>query len=543
MHIRPALALAALLALPSPGATLTVDPLVPVPRPGAPVPCEMRISGLAAGELLEGRLGFQDDRRNLVVTGPEWVLQGPEPVRGFLLPPVSFDAPLTPVWLPAGKDAGTRLRGAPLAFKGEFNGRPPLLAAVLHDHDRDLIPARRFAARLTPKPFRTGIDMTPVPVSVEHAPRLPLGWTAYDLVVAPASALEALSSEQLDALRAWIRAGGRLVLPAASWSRLAWDARPEPDAPISWLGFGRVWLHDWGNGETAPPEDHATAFLPLETLESAAKPPRFTTPMETLLLTPGRVISTGGLLILAALIVGWIALERRLFSRSRHKAWVWVSLPLFCVALTTALVLTLNVINPAKAAEKSLVIHDVSPEGWITRSITLRHVLSGRSLDVAEASARGLLVALDPAADGVGGTGPQVRQTGFPGEGHELQCHLGPWSHAWFSRIEIPPQPQPFDPAGLERMGVTDDNFRMAGGNYHYVSPAEQSAKNVYLRRPLARPGPELVVTAGTDRNYYNTLPPEYLPLPFSLGKDNVRMWKKEKDGVTTLYRVIQKLE
>ena len=162
---------------------------------------------------------------------------------------------------------------------------------------------------------------------------------------------------------------------------------------------------------------------------------------------------------------------------------------------------------------------------------------------MAEASPRGLLVSCDPAADGMGLGGAPVPQAGFPGEGHELQQHLGPWSHAWFCRIDIPPQPQPFDPAGLERMDATDDNFRMAARNYYNSAGAGQGNVDLYLRRPLARPGPELVVTTGSDRNYYNNLPPEYLPLPFSLGKDSVRMWKKETDGVTTLYRVIRKLE
>jgi hypothetical protein len=533
MHIRPALALAALLALPSPGATLTVDPLVPVPRPGAPVPCEMRIAGIAAGELMEGRLGFLDDRRNLVVTGPEWVLQGPESVRGFLLPSVSFDAQLTPVWLPAGKESDTRLRGTPLAFKGEFTGRPPILVAVLHDHERDLIPARRFASRLTPKPFRTELDMTPVPLAAAQAPQMPLGWTAYDLVVAPASALEALSSDQLEALRAWIRAGGRLVLPAASWPRLAWDGRPEPDTPVSWLGFGRVWLHDWGNAEAAPPEDQATAFFPVE--REPAKETRIASVREFLQLQPGRVISTGGLILLGLLIIAWIALERRLFSRSRWKAWVWLALPVFCILLTSGLVLMLNVINPAQSQEKTLVMHDVSPEGWLTRTVTVRHVLSGRSMEAVEKSRQGWLFTVGEEY----GPAQPAWHTGFPGEGHTASVRLGPWSHVWFATVEIPRELVRMEPdtrsADVGQQWGTRFGDRQSYGN-------NRDGQIHYLRRPLGRPGQE-PIQLGEQQAYYNHLPPEFLPLPFNVPPGDVRVVRAEKNGVVTLHRFIRKLE
>ena len=483
---------------------------------------------------MEGRLGFLDDRRQLVATGPEWVMQGPESTRGFLLPPLSFDSQLTPVWLPAGKNDGTRLRGMPLAFKGEFTGRPPLLAAVLHDHERDLIPARRFASRLTPKAFRTLIDMTPVPLAAAQAPQLPLGWTAYDLVVAPSSALDALSADQIDALRAWIRAGGRLVLPAAAWPRLAWDGRPEPDDAVSWLGFGRVWMHDWGSGETAPPEEQAMAFLPLE--QEPLPRVKVASVLEILQLMPGRVISTVGLILLALLLIAWIALERRLFSRSRWKAWVWLALPVFCILLTSGLVLVLNVINPAQKQEKILVMHDVSPEGWLTRTVTLRHVLSGRSMEAVERSRQGWLFTVGAEY----GPAQPARHTGFPGEGHEAAVRLGPWSHVWFATVEIPRGLVRMEPdsAGADRNPDLGTRF----GERPSYGSREQNTQDHYLSRPLGSPVRSLI-RPDTSRGYYNELPPEFLPLPLNVPPGDVRLVHAEKDGVVTLHRFIRKLE
>ena len=205
------------------GGAMEIDPSIMQPpvQMGRPIPSwwDVKIKGSA---LVEGRFEFQlknDTKLLATVTTEELALTGPQQRIRVLLPPVNDPDGVDQLWLDIkfhGRRFNQNLGSHPLRVALARKRTFMVLTAVSRVAPRRSAERDRVIRRLAFESMAANLDESAntvlTPLEPVDLPQEPMAYCAYEMAILFGDEFRLLKKPQLDALAAWVRAGGSLYL-------------------------------------------------------------------------------------------------------------------------------------------------------------------------------------------------------------------------------------------------------------------------------------------------------------------------------------------